>query len=99
MICLAGGVTGCLFKGDEVKFAKVSDPASVSDGCAQSRGFSPELSKQLAEAFKDYDGEVNDEFKLKAEALVYESDSVPAQDRNTVLKDYFSCLSGSAEKK
>jgi hypothetical protein len=94
-------MSGCFWKGDEVKFAKVSDPASVSAGCAQSQGFDPELTKQLSEALKDYDGEINDEFKLKASALVTESGSVPAPQRNTVLKEYFSCLSNSApaEKK
>jgi len=101
MICFAGGAAGCFWKGDEVKFAKVSDPAGVSAGCAQSQGFSPELTKQLSEALKDYDGEINDEFKLKASALVAESDSVPVAQRNSVLKEYFSCLSNSApaEKK
>jgi hypothetical protein len=100
LTCLSGA-TGCLFKGDEVKFAKVSDPESVSAGCAQSQGLDPALTTQLAEALKDYDGVINDEFKLKASALVTESDSVPAQQRNQVLKEYFSCLSSSApaEKK
>ncbi|MEW6144372.1 MAG: hypothetical protein AB1598_05075 [Thermodesulfobacteriota bacterium] len=93
--------TGCLFKGDEVKFAKVPDAESASAGCAQSQGLDPELAKQLTEALKDYGGVINDEFKLKASALVTESDSVPAQQRNQVLKEYFSCLSASApaEKK
>ncbi len=99
MFCFAGGTTGCFWKGDEVKFAKVSDPAGVSAGCAQSQGFDPALTGQLTESLKDYDGVINDEFKLKASALVTESDSVPAAQRNQVLKDYFSCLSGSAEKK
>jgi hypothetical protein len=99
MICFAAGTTGCFWKGDEVKFAKVSDPANVSAGCAQSQGFDPELTNLLTEALKDYDGVINDEFKLKASALVTESDSVPAAQRNSVLKEYFSCLSNSAEKK
>lgn len=99
LICLSGAATGCLFKGDEVKFAKVSDAESVSAGCAQSQGLDPELAKQLTEVLKDYGGEINDEFKLKASALVTESDSVPASERNSVLKEYFACLSNSAEKK
>ena len=90
---------GCFWKGDEVKFPKVSDPEDTSAGCAQSQGFDPELTKQLSEALKDYDGEINDEFKLKASALVAESGSVPVAQRNSVLKEYFSCLSNSAEKK
>jgi hypothetical protein len=99
LLFLAGGPAGCLFKGDEVKFAKVSDPESVSAGCAQSQEFDPALTTQLTEALKDYDGVINDEFKLEASALVTESDAVPAPQRNQVLKEYFSCLSGSAEKK
>src|SRR3990167_10764747 len=99
LICIVCVMSGCFWKGDEVKFAKVSDPAGVSAGCAQSQGFSPELTKQLSEALKDYDGEINDELKLKASALVAESDSVPVAQRNSVLKEYFSCLSNSAEKK
>ncbi len=99
LICIVCVMSGCFWKGDEVKFSKVSDPENTSAGCAQSQGFDPELTKQLAEALKDYDGEINDEFKLKASALVTESGSVPAPQRNTVLKEYFSCLSNSAEKK
>jgi hypothetical protein len=96
LVFFAGADTGCLFKGDEVKFAKVSEPESVSTGCAQKQGLDPELAKQLTEALKDYGGELNDEFKLKASALVTESDSVPAPQRNQALKEYFSCLAGSA---
>ncbi len=94
-------MSGCFWKGDEVKFSKVPDPENASAGCAQSQGFDPELTKQLTESLKDYDGEINDEFKLKASVLVTESDSVPAANRNSALKEYFSCLSNAApaEKK
>lgn len=99
LISLAGASTGCFWKGDEVKFQKVSDAESVSASCSQKMGFDPDLTKLLSEALKDYDGEINDEFKLKAMALVTESPSVPAQQRNDVLKEYFACLDGSSEKK
>ena len=99
MICVLGAATGCFWKGDEVKFPKASDPEAAAAACAQNQGFDPELTKQLTEALKDYDGVINDEFKLKALALVTESDNVPAPQRNSVLKEYFSCLAGSAEKK
>ncbi|MGH7851716.1 MAG: hypothetical protein ACREOP_15590, partial [Thermodesulfobacteriota bacterium] len=84
LVCVVCSMHGCFWKGDEVKFPKVSDPENTSAGCAQSQGFDPELTKQLAEALKDYDGEINDEFKLKASALVTESDSVPTANRNSV---------------
>jgi len=99
LISLTGAIAGCFWKGDEVKFSKVSDPEAVSASCSQKMGFDPDLTKLLSEAFKDYDGELNDEFKLKAMALVTESPSVPAEQRNDVIKEYFSCLAGSSEKK
>ena len=99
LIFLAGSQAGCFWKGDEVKFSKVSDAEAVSASCSQKMGFDPDLTKLLSEAFKDYDGELNDEFKLKAMALITESPSVSAEQRNDVTKEYFSCLAGSSEKK
>ena len=99
LICLLGTSTGCFWKGDEVKFPKVSDPEEVSAACAQKQGFDEQTTKRLTESFKDYDGEVNDEFKLAASTIITESGSVPAPQRNSVLKEYFSCLAGTAKKK
>jgi hypothetical protein len=99
LIFLAGTATGCFWKGDEVKFTKVSDPESVSVACTQKQGLDQELTKKLSEAFKHYDGEITDEFKLTASSIVFESDSVAASERNPALKEYFTCLAGSSEKK
>lgn len=99
LVFFAGTATGCFWKGDEVKFPKVSDPESVSASCAQKQGLDQELTKKLSETFKHYDGEITDEFKLAASSIVFESDSVAASDRDPVLKEYFSCLAGSSKKK
>jgi len=99
LILFAGTVTGCFWKGDEVKFPKVSDPESVSTACTQKQGLDQDLTNKLSRAFKNNDGEITDEFKLTASSIVSESKSVPASDRNPVLKEYFSCLAGSAPVK
>jgi hypothetical protein len=99
LICVLGAATGCFWKGDEVKFPKASDPEAAAASCAQSQGFDEQVTKRLTQAFKDYDGEVNDEFKLAASTIITESDSVPATQRNSVMKEYFSCLAGPSEKK
>ncbi len=101
LISLAGTFAGCFWKGDEVKFSKVSDPESISAACTQKQGLDQDLTAKLSRAFKNNDGEITDEFKLEASSIVSEADSVPASGRNPVLKEYFSCLAGSApaEKK
>ena len=42
--------------------------------------------------------ELEDEFKLRAMMLVSDSDSVPTSARDSLLKEYFSCLENSAKK-
>jgi hypothetical protein len=101
LISLTGAIAGCFWKGDEVKFSKVSDPEGVSAACTQKQGLDQDLTAKLSRAFKNNDGEITDEFKLEASSIVSEADSVPAAGRNAVLKEYFSCLASSApaEKK
>ncbi|HVY55992.1 MAG TPA: hypothetical protein VHC46_09580 [Thermodesulfobacteriota bacterium] len=99
LLLLAGAVSGCFWKGDEVKFSKVSEPESVSASCTQKQGLDQDLTNKLAKMFKHYDGEITDEFKLAAETIVSESNNIDAKDRNTVLKEYFSCLAASSSQK
>ena len=99
LILSAGVAAGCFWKKDEVKFSRVSEPESVSTSCTQKQGFDQDLTNKLAKAFKQHDGEITDEFKLTAETIFSESKNIPAKDSNTVLKEYFSCLAGSAQKK
>ncbi len=99
LICALVAATGCFWKGDEVKFPKASDPEAAATSCAQSQGFDEQVTKRLTYQFKEHDGEVSDDFKLAASTIISESGKVPAPQRNAVLKEYFSCLAGPAEKK
>ena len=100
LILFAGTAAGCFWKGgEEVKFSKVSDPESVSVSCTQKQGLDQDVTNKLSKAFKHYDGVLTDEFKLTAETVVSESKTIAPNDRNTVLKEYFSCLAGSSQKK
>lgn len=96
--CLVLAVAGCGKTGPKVKSAKVPNPAEVSTACAQKQGFDEWVSEELAKALNKHGGKLSDEFKLRAMVIVTESDTVDYSERNTVLKEYFSCLQVSTSK-
>jgi hypothetical protein len=91
-------IASCGKNGPKVDYPKVHDPAEISNQCAGNVGFDEQLSLGLAAALRQYDGKVDDEFKLRAMMLVSDSDSVPTSARDSLLKEYFSCLDNSAKK-
>ena len=99
VICLLFAIVGCAKTGPKVNFPKVDDPAEISNQCAGNVGFDEQISLALAAALRKYDGKLSDEFKLRAMTVVSDSDSVPTSARDSLLKEYFSCLENSAVKK
>jgi len=95
---LVFAIVSCGKNGPKVGYPKVDAPAEISNQCAGNVGFDEQLSLGLAAALRKYDGRVNDEFKLRAMMLVSDSDSVPTPARDSLLKEYFSCLNNSAKK-
>lgn len=96
--CLVLTAVGCAKTGPKVKSPKVPNAAEVSNACAQKLGFDEWVTTELARALKNYDSKLSDEFKLRAMVVLTESDKVEYSERNTVLKEYFSCLQSAASK-
>ena len=95
--CFLFTAIGCGKNGPKVGYPKVDDPAEISNQCAGNVGFDEQLSLGLAAALREYGGKLDDEFKLRAMMLVSDSDSVPTSARDSLLKEYFSCLDNSAK--
>ncbi|MEQ9619770.1 MAG: hypothetical protein RIG61_11445 [Deltaproteobacteria bacterium] len=99
IICLFITAAGCgKSASPKIKSQKVDNPAETSTTCAQNTGLEEQDSETLAKALKNYGGKISDEFKLRAMAIISESDSVNPEDANDVLKNYFSCLENYAAK-
>lgn len=99
LICLLATATGCFWKSEQIKTAKVSDPASVSTTCAQNAGLDENDTAALVRAIKRYDGEMSDEFKLRAMTVISDSRSIDPSKKDSVTRDYLSCVENSAQKK
>jgi hypothetical protein len=86
-------MSGC-WRGDSYKIEspKVSNPEEVSTACAKSQGLSEQDAFWLERLLKKNDSKYNDEFKLRAMAVIAESDNVAPEDRNITLKNYLACI-------
>jgi len=96
--CILITMSGCFGEKYEIKSPKIKDPSDVSTACAQNLGLDEQDTEGLTRALKKNDGKLDDEFKLRAMAIISESDSVDTADSNSLLKSYFSCLENSANK-
>lgn len=99
LICLLATATGCFWKSEQIKTAKVSDPASVSTTCAQNAGLDEKDTAALVTAIKHYHGEMSDEFKLRAMTVITDSHSIDPSKKDSVTQEYLSCVANSAQKK
>jgi hypothetical protein len=99
IICLLIAATGCFGKGGKIKTPKVSNPESVSASCAQTAGLDEKDTAALTKAIKHYDGEFTDEFKLSAMTIISNSHTLDPATKDTVTKEYLSCVENSAQKK
>ena len=61
-------------------------PAQKSQGLSEQDAF------WLERLLKKNDSKYNDEFKLRAMAVIAESDNVAPEDRNITLKNYLACI-------
>ncbi|MFI5323369.1 MAG: hypothetical protein ACHQ6U_07525 [Thermodesulfobacteriota bacterium] len=99
LICLLAASTGCFWKGNKTKTAKISNPESVSSTCAKNAGLDEKDTSALKAAIKHYDGEFTDEFKLNAMSIIANSHTVNPKQRNSVTKEYLSCVEGNTAQK
>lgn len=100
LICLITVATGCFWKkGEDIKPPEVSNPEQVSETCAKNAGLDEKDTAALTSAIKHYDGKFSDEFKLSAMSIISTSHAVDPKQKDTVTREYISCVGNSAHKK